>query len=202
MAEFSQYGERSVLVQLGESPLGYLTEIQNLFPEAQISPGLASVVITFEDIADHVQYVKSAFPTSSSGKAFGMGRKFQIPVEYSGEDLAQAAKAAEISVDELIKVHQETIWQVALIGFAPGFPYLLPKTNQDLFKMIGRLASPRAKVPAGSVGLAAGMSCIYPQASPGGWHLIGITNTLLFDAAKEKPSLLAIGDELIFEAIS
>jgi len=202
MAEFSQYGERSVLVQLGESPLGYLTEIQNLFPEAQIRPGLESVVITFEDIADHVQKVKSAFPTSASGKDFGTGKKIKISVEYSGEDLAQAAKATEISVDELIRIHQETIWQVALIGFAPGFPYLLPKTNQDLFKMIGRLASPRAKVPAGSVGLAAGMSCIYPQASPGGWHLIGITNTVLFDAAKANPSLLAIGDDLIFEAIS
>ncbi|MEY3406328.1 MAG: hypothetical protein RLZZ556_400, partial [Actinomycetota bacterium] len=181
---------------------GYLTEIQNLFPEAQIRPGLESVVITFEDIADYVQKVKSAFPTSASGKAFGTGKQLKIPVEYSGEDLAQAATATEISVDELIKVHQETIWQVALIGFAPGFPYLLPKTNQDLFKMIGRLASPRAKVPAGSVGLAAGMSCIYPQASPGGWHLIGITNTLLFDSAKEKPSLLDIGDEVSFEAIS
>jgi len=202
MAKFSQYGERSVLVQLGESPLGYLTEIQNLFREAQIRPGLESVVITFENIADHVQRVKSAFPTSASGKTSGKGKKFQIPVEYSGEDLAQADKAGEISVDELINVHQETIWQVALIGFAPGFPYLLPKTNQDLFKMIGRLASPRAKVPAGSVGLAAGMSCIYPQASPGGWHLIGITKTLLFDAAEEKPSFLAIGDEVVFEAIS
>lgn len=201
MAEFSQYGERSVLVRLGESPLGYLVEVTDLFPEARIRPGLESLVITFEEISDHVNKVQSVFPTSPSEKPFRTGKRFQIPVEYSGEDLAQAANAAKISVDELIKIHQETTWQVALIGFAPGFPYLLPKTNNDLFKTIGRLASPRAKVPSGSVGLAAGMSCIYPQASPGGWQLIGVTKTELFDAGKVNPSLLAIGDEISFEAI-
>ena len=90
-----------------------------------------------------------------------------------------------------------------LIGFAPGFPYLVSSAGTKVLSSIGRLAIPRTKVPAGSVGIAAGMSCVYPTDMPGGWHLLGKTTVQLFDASNTmQPTLLAIGDQVKFVEVS
>ena len=195
------FGEKSVLVELEQSAAASIEEIKKTFPEAEVRLGLKSVLITFKEIGDYTKTVKENFPELSSESFDGFEPK-PVPIRYDGEDLSSLSGFLHLSDAELIYLHQGTIWQVALIGFAPGFPYLIPETNIELFSKIPRLDSPRSKVPAKSVALAAGMCCIYPNASPGGWQLIGTTDVELFDPEATSPSLLKAGDRIRFEVIT
>lgn len=203
MARVLRYGEQSVLVE-DIDPSGFLTPLRQVIPEAKIRAGLTSLLLTFPEPGEYLATVEALLKTVEPDSNESSGKRFTIPVEYVGEDLAVAAQLASVTVEELISAHTAITWKVKLIGFAPGFPYLVPVTDSENSKLlagIGRLAVPRRQVPAGSVGLAAGMSCIYPAAMPGGWHLIGISRVSLFDVGNsEKPNLLAIGDLVSFEA--
>jgi KipI family sensor histidine kinase inhibitor len=125
----------------------------------------------------------------------------EIPVCYGagfGEDLAAAARELGLAEAELIARHSAPLYRVAMIGFAPGFPYLL---GLDAALALPRLATPRACVPAGSVAVGGAQTGIYPHASPGGWRLLGRTPLVLFDALRDAPSLLLPGDEVRFVPI-
>jgi len=125
----------------------------------------------------------------------------EIPVCYGagfGEDLAAAARELGLAEAELIARHSAPLYRVAMIGFAPGFPYLL---GLDPSLALPRLATPRARVPAGSVAVGGAQTGIYPHASPGGWRLLGRTPLVLFDALRDAPSLLLPGDEVRFVPI-
>lgn len=127
-------------------------------------------------------------------------REIIISVDYSlGLDLETLAEALNFSSQELVSLHAGTIWRVALLGFAPGFPYLAPLSNQDVWGLASRLKTPRTSVPKGSVAVAAGMSCIYPQQMPGGWNVIGVAEVELFNPNSDSPSLLSAGDTVKFE---
>lgn len=126
----------------------------------------------------------------------------ELPVYYStesGPDLVRIAEAKDISVQQVIELHQATTYQVYAIGFAPGFAYL--GEVAPLLEM-PRLATPRARVPAGSVGIADRQTAIYPAASPGGWNLIGLCPVRMFDSEKTPPMPVAVGDQVKFIAIS
>lgn len=128
----------------------------------------------------------------------GTGRLIEVPVVYGGEsgpDLASACSELGISADELVRRHSGGEYTVAMIGFAPGFPYLL---GMEPGLALPRLATPRTHVPAGSVGIGGAQTGIYPRASPGGWRLIGRTPLVLFDPAQDPPSLLEPGDRVRF----
>jgi KipI family sensor histidine kinase inhibitor len=128
-------------------------------------------------------------------------RTVDIPVCYGGEhgpDLAELAANAGLSVDQAIARHTAGNYVVAMLGFAPGFPYLL---SLDPALAMPRLSAPRTCVPEGSVGIGGSQTGIYPQASPGGWRLIGRTPLQLFDANRAAPSLLRAGDRVHFVAI-
>ena len=196
----SQFGESAVLVELDQIAVGYINALEETFPDSKIRLGLKSVLIEFSQAGAWVDKVTALFPQLEL-KEQPVGEIFVIPTKYDGADLANLAKSLKVTEQEIISKHLETNWLVQLIGFAPGFPYLLPETNRGFFDQITRLPSPRKLVPAGSVAVAAGMSCIYPQSSPGGWQLIGKTEVVLFDAALETPSLLSVGDRVRFEAI-
>ena len=129
------------------------------------------------------------------------GKSHIIEVDYAeGLDTQLLSEITGLAQSDLIKLHRGTEWVVALIGFAPGFPYLRPKNNEEFWDRVPRLPSPRVKVPIGSVGLAAGMSCIYPVEMPGGWHVIGKTNTQMFNKkTSNSPSLLSVGDTVVFK---
>ncbi len=101
-----------------------------------------------------------------------------------------------LPVVEVVRRHREAAWTVATVGFSPGFGYLT--TEDPLFAGVGRRADPRPRVPRGSVALAAGMSAVYPSATPGGWQLIGSTTAALFDVHAERPALLRVGDRVQF----
>lgn len=123
-----------------------------------------------------------------------------IPVIYDGEDLSQVAELQGCSVAEVIRRHQQSLWQVAFIGFAPGFAYL--NSPDQPFSDIPRLAVPRKKIPAGSLGLAGQYAGIYPKDSPGGWQLIGRTPEKMWDLQRTSPALLLPGMQVDFKDIT
>ncbi len=124
-----------------------------------------------------------------------------IPVRYGpgfGEDFDAAAAELGLTRAELIARHSAPLYTVAMIGFAPGFPYF---SGLDPALALPRLAAPRTRVPAGSIGIGGAQTGIYPRESPGGWRLIGRTPLTLFDPLRASPSLLAPGDRVRFVAI-
>jgi len=123
-----------------------------------------------------------------------------IEVVYGGGDLAEVAALLAVTADDVIRAHHQQQWRVAMIGFAPGFGYLEPVGGDLLpWARLARRDSPRSAVPGGSVAVAAGMSAVYPQQMPGGWHLIGRTDRPMFDVTVDtRPALLAPGDRVHF----
>jgi KipI family sensor histidine kinase inhibitor len=126
----------------------------------------------------------------------------ELPVCYEADfapDIEAVAAHAGLAVDELVRRHCAVQYRVYFIGFTPGFPYL---GGLDPALQMPRRATPRLQVAAGSVAIGGNQTGIYPQQSPGGWHIIGRTPSLLFDAARQPPCLLQPGDCLRFVAIS
>jgi KipI family sensor histidine kinase inhibitor len=132
------------------------------------------------------------------GAEAGDGRLVEIPVCYGGDDgpdLAQVAATAGLDPASVVARHSAVEYRVGMLGFAPGFPYLL---GLDPTLHTPRRARPRSSVPAGSVGIGGAQTGIYPHAGPGGWQLIGRTRLKLFDPLQDPPSLLAPGDRVRF----
>jgi KipI family sensor histidine kinase inhibitor len=124
-----------------------------------------------------------------------------IPVCYGGAfgpDLTGVAEHAHLTEPEIIVRHSTADYRVAMLGFAPGFPYLL---GLDASLHCPRRANPRTRVPAGSVAIGGAQTGIYPRDLPGGWQIIGRTPQVLFDPAANPPALLAPGQRVCFRAI-
>jgi KipI family sensor histidine kinase inhibitor len=130
------------------------------------------------------------------------GKTWELPVVYggaSGPDLGEVAARAGMSPEDVIALHAAQTYHVYMLGFAPGFVYLgdLPQALR-----LPRRATPRARLPAGSVAIASDMTSIYPLESPGGWHLIGNTPVALWDMARRDEPLLKPGDHVRFKPVS
>lgn len=123
----------------------------------------------------------------------------EIPVVFGGErgiDLPDVAQTLNLTQAQVITHLCAKPLRVMAIGFAMGHPYLGPL---PAVLYLPRRATPRPKVPPGSVAIAAGMANIYPVALPGGWHIIGHTDVSVFDPYRNtQPSLLAAGDGVLF----
>lgn len=133
---------------------------------------------------------------AGAARAAGERRTWTLPVRYDGEDLDAVAAALGCDVDAVVRAHTARPWEVLRMGLLPGFAYLgpLPPTLA-----VPRRATPRTRVPAGSVALAGTRTGVYPFASPGGWNLIGRALDLaLFDPV-EGPRW-RVGDRVRFEA--
>ncbi|MBI4964566.1 MAG: 5-oxoprolinase subunit PxpB [Desulfomonile tiedjei] len=129
-------------------------------------------------------------------------RTVEIPVAYNGDfgpDIDFVAKHAGLSVADVIRIHSSQAYQIYMIGFTPGFPFLggLPEELHT-----PRLDTPRPLVPAGSVGIANNQTGVYPIESPGGWRLIGRTPLTLFKPSRKDPFLYRTGDLIRFVPIS
>jgi KipI family sensor histidine kinase inhibitor len=136
------------------------------------------------------------------GRAASAPRVVEVPVCYGGEfgpDLEEVAATCGLAVAEAIALHGASPHVVYMLGFAPGFPYI---GGLDPRLAVPRRATPRAKVPAGSVAIARDQTSIYPNESPGGWNLIGRTPVALFDMNADPPCLLQPGDRVRFVAVS
>lgn len=126
----------------------------------------------------------------------------EIPVCYGGEfgpDIQFVAEHNSVTADDVIRIHSGAEYQIYMIGFTPGFPFLggLSEVLQT-----PRLETPRSFVPVGSVGIANNQTGIYPVASPGGWQLIGRTPIRLFAPERSNPFIYKAGDRIKFKSIS
>ncbi|UTT61470.1 5-oxoprolinase subunit B family protein [Microcella humidisoli] len=128
-----------------------------------------------------------------------VGGLVTLPVVYNGDDLDVVAEAWGCSPAAVVERHAATEWVCAFIGFAPGFPYLVPAGAA--LPPVPRRATSRPSVPAGAVALAAEYCGIYPRCSPGGWQLIGRTDAVLWDADRVDPALVAPGARVRFTAV-
>ena len=127
----------------------------------------------------------------------------EIPCYYGEDvawDLSAIAQQCELMQDEVVRQHSNTLFRVYAIGFSPGFPYLgyLPTSLH-----LPRKSNPRPRIPAGSVAIAENQSAVYPQATPGGWHIIGRTPVKMFRPELEDRNkcTLTTGDVVRFVAI-
>ncbi|MEU0155787.1 5-oxoprolinase subunit B family protein [Micromonospora fulviviridis] len=114
----------------------------------------------------------------------------RVPTVYDGADLPAVAEHWGVDVPGVVERLRRTEFRVAFCGFAPGFAYL---TGLPAELAVPRLATPRTRVPAGSVALAGPYAGIYPTASPGGWLLVGRTDLVLFDVHADPPARLTPG---------
>jgi len=149
--------------------------------------------------AEALAWLRRQTSTSNTADA---AREVEIAVHYGGgdgPDLVDVARHAGIGIDDLISRHTAVRYTVAMLGFAPGFPYLI---GLDPTLAVPRLDTPRTRVEAGSVGIGGAQTGIYPQGGPGGWRIIGRTRQILFDARRNPPALLAPGDHVRFVAVA
>lgn len=122
-----------------------------------------------------------------------------LDVVYDGPDVATLAALTGLTSDDVVRLHAAGDYEVVFCGFSPGFAYLRgldPKLD------LPRRETPRLSVPVGSVGVAAGYTCVYPSASPGGWHLIGRTPSLLWNVDHDPPALLTPGRRVRFRDVT
>lgn len=184
--------------------------LQRALPQLECVPAYASVLLRFDPLAwgdgDAVnpqRRLRSAVDAAlaAGGADTASGREQIVPVCYGGAfgpDLDEVASHCGLAADAVIARHAAAEYRVAMVGFAPGFPYLL---GLDPALAMPRRADPRQRVPAGSVAIGGHQTGIYPQQLPGGWQLIGRTPLRLFDVTAARPSLLAAGDRVRFCAI-
>jgi len=170
-------------------------------------PAYASVLLRFEpaqwlgdDGRFSAERLRAAIADACNERAASerAARVVRIPVCYDGIDLPAIAAHTQMSVEQVIARHSNAEYRVAMLGFAPGFPYLL---GLDPALATPRLSQPRILVPAGSVAIGGLQTGIYPQDLPGGWQLLGRTPMRLFDVTAPSPSLLQPGDQVRFHAI-
>jgi len=161
-------------------------------------PSYASITVLYDPEITDTSLIKSLKHFNESAEIIETdGRVIEIPVLYGGEfgpDIESVAKINNVSVDEIIKIHSGADYEVWMIGFMPGFPYLYGIERISA----PRLKSPRKFVPAGSVGIAGNQTGIYPIDSPGGWQIIGRTPLKIFDVRKDPPTLFKMGDKVRF----
>lgn len=210
-------GEAAVVVVLGESvdsqlaarALAVATEFERARPAGvvDIVPAFASVAVVFDParaapfaslVAELERRAERAIATMPAIPS----RRVELPVCYGGEhgpDLAAVAAHVGLPVEAVVRRHAEPEYLVHAIGFAPGFPYLggLPEGLT-----VPRRATPRSRVPAGSVGIGGAQTGVYPFSTPGGWNLIGRTPRRLFVPDRREPSLLHAGDRVAFHPVS
>ncbi|MFT5482622.1 MAG: KipI family sensor histidine kinase inhibitor [Halieaceae bacterium] len=208
-------GENALIVYFGEhSSPGVSAQIHRLAALLEDSlgnllidlvPSYASLLVIYDVYkTDHLEvgaHIRSAV-TRADSAITSEGKLVVLPVYYaeeSGPDLARMSDDSGLSLEEIVDLHQGMEYRVYAIGFAPGFAYL---GHVDERIAAPRLATPRLKVPRGAVAIADRQTAVYPAVSPGGWNLIGLCPTRMFDLDAKPPMPVEVGDRISFEAIS
>ncbi len=166
-----------------------------------LRPGLDSLLIEFSPGFEPDTVLKILESATLKPQA-APGVAIHVPVCYEtefGRDLPEVAAALNITTDEVIKLHSSGTYEVWMIGFMPGFPYLGPL---DPRLTIPRKNQPDQSVPKGSVAIAEEYTGIYPFDSPGGWYVIGRTPLSLIDYSKPEPCVFRYGMKVVFDPIS
>ncbi len=188
------YGPRAVLVEFDS-----LTDVMaaaNAWRRARLQgvvdivPAARTVLVVHDGSFDerNLPKVDDTVPAPD-------GALVVVPVTYDGDDLAAVAAATGLSVDEVVIAHSSREYICAFCGFMPGFSYLV---GLDARLVLPRRSTPRARVPAGSLAIAAEFTAVYPGESPGGWHLLGTTDVPMWAADRAVPATLPPGTRVRF----
>jgi KipI family sensor histidine kinase inhibitor len=165
---------------------------------AEVVPGAVTVLVAAVD-AGQLAALLTALPELEIQRWVGetptSSAIIEVPVRYDGPDLTTVASVSGLSVSEVVRLHSAATYHAAFTGFAPGFAYL---TGLDPRLVLPRRHTPRPSVPAGSVAIADVYTAVYPRQSPGGWHLIGTTEAVMFDPASNSPALITPGSRVRF----
>ena len=204
-------GDSSILIEFGQeikpeinqkiSATVQLLKAQHTPGVIDIIPAFCSLLINYDPRVIQYQEMKKRMEDilKIEVKAGETRKKvFEIPVCYGGEygpDIQQIADHAGLSVEEVIKIHSSCDYLIYMLGFLPGFCYL---GGLDERIHTPRLANPRLKIAAGSVGIGGSQTGIYPLDSPGGWQLMGMTPVKTYDPDREVPILVEAGDYIRF----
>lgn len=208
-------GDSSLLVEFGKeiSPdinrkiaaTVQLMKEQHIEGVVDIIPAFCSLLINYDprviSYVEMKQRMQDLIKVDAKAEA-GRKRVFEIPVCYGGEygpDIANIAKNAGLSEKEVIEIHSSRDYLIYMLGFLPGFTYL---GGLDERIHTPRLATPRIKINAGSVGIGGSQTGIYPLDSPGGWQLMGMTPVKTYDPEREIPILVEAGDYIRFVPIT
>jgi inhibitor of KinA len=205
----SEYGPKRLLFRFAEKVgdeafakgCAIAAELERNPPPGMIEfvPAFTTVLVRFEkeeqaaaargDLLQRFEKIGNVAPPP--------GRLIEIPVIYNGVDLERVAQSHQLTRREVIEIHSGTTYKVYMLGFSPGFPYLV---DLDARLHTPRLSSPRTRVPAGSVAIGGEHTGIYSLEGPGGWNIIGRTSVKLFDPAKPGAQmfLLRQGDRVRF----
>lgn len=207
-------GDSSILIEFGKeiSPeinrkikaTVQLMKEQHIEGVVDVIPAFCSLlinydprVISYDEIRERMQNLVKVDAKSGEEKK----KIYEIPVCYGGEygpDIENIAANAGLSVEEVIKIHSSRDYLIYMLGFLPGFCYL---GGLDERIHTPRLANPRIKINAGSVGIGGSQTGIYPLDSPGGWQLMGMTPVKTYDPEREVPILVEAGDYIRFVPI-
>jgi KipI family sensor histidine kinase inhibitor len=213
MIRYSPLGDSAITVALGEGISRSLSadvlrvadglRAASIRAVTEIVPAYATLGVfydplrvNFDELRDRLRPIVEQSLEAQPTKRNPAARTIRIPVWYDGEDLADVAERTGHTVEEVIELHSAREYYVYVIGFVPGFAYL---GEIDSSLILPRRSTPRKRVRAGSVGIAEAQTGIYPFETPGGWHLIGRTDAKMFDAEREEPALLRVGDHVVFE---
>ncbi|VFR89888.1 Allophanate hydrolase 2 subunit 1 / Allophanate hydrolase 2 subunit 2 [plant metagenome] len=197
---FLPVNTHSLLVELADldQTLALLESLQRdpIAGVLELVPAARTILVSFDPLRLSAEQAVAAMATRDVDvRVERASRLIEIPVDYEGEDLAEVAQLLGVSPQEVVQRHTGSEYTVAFTGFAPGFAYL---TGGDPLLNVPRRKTPRTRIPAGAVGLAGTFSGVYPQASPGGWQIIGITPEAMWDIDREPPALLQPGDRVRF----
>jgi len=164
-----------------------------------VVPTYRSVAVHFDPLATDVERLRESLRRAAqTSPAAREGSLIEIPVAYGGEngpDLEEVAAFAALTPPQVVERHSAPEYRVFMLGFLPGFAYMGVVEEAIAAP---RKATPRTRIPAGSVGIAGRQTGIYPCSSPGGWQLIGRTPLQVFDPWREPASLFAPGDRVRF----
>lgn len=212
---FEPSSDQSLLVYFGHEitlqsqervrRLLWLLELKPVAGIRNLHPAYCSLLVKFDALKlqhDELEAILKEYLNRLEEVTLPEPRQLEIPVCYGGEygpDLSDVAAMHGMTPAQAIELHTSTNYLVYFLGFVPGFAYLgqLPEAL-----VTPRLAMPRKKVPAGSVGIAGNQTGVYPFATPGGWRLLGRTPMAMFRTDRDGLSLLSIGDRVRFTPIS
>lgn len=213
-------GENSLILYFGDTTAPEISaKVQQASQKLTVALGdviidqvtsYASLLLIFDPLAIDQYAVRKIIndtlnideSNESNNKSTTSSNLVELPVYYSeesGPELSLISEQSGLSIDEIIQIHQGITYRVYAIGFAPGFAFL---GQVDERIASPRLSTPRLKVPRGAVGIADRQTAIYPDVSPGGWNLIGLCPTRMFDPDSTPHMPVTVGDEVRFKGIN
>jgi KipI family sensor histidine kinase inhibitor len=192
------YGPEALLVDGVDDPVGLAAALRRrrIDGVGEIVPGERTLLVTCT--TDLLQDLRRLISELAPDDTDHPADPVTIAVRYDGEDLEEVAAVKGLTTEEVVGRHSSGQYRVGFCGFSPGFAYL---TGLDATLHLPRRDTPRVRVPAGAVAIAATYCAVYPSASPGGWHVIGSTDTNVWDPGRDEPALLLPGTEVRFERL-